>query len=331
MSRKNKGFTLLELIVSLAIIVSVMFAFFKIYNSSIRVNTKNDRDIKALNLAQSELENLRNQIKNLGDKDEINIGGQIINLKELDKETINYEKNYTDEEQMNERIYEISLTLDKSDVIGKMYLFDINIDVNLKDKYFSKRDTKLYTSILSNVTSNTVKPPGPPTEDENPPEEEPNFKNGVAFLRYQNNNLVRGHDISIPEQTRSFATNGSNINKISIYFKKETNINKEYIDIYTKINGKSEVIRTYDEQLFKEIMYYPCKSIRFDLNTYNGGNVNTTINNIKINGKQVSSSISSTENKYYDFKLDESGDFELEFEIISNNFENPHFTVIFGK
>ncbi len=62
-NKSNKGFTLLELLVSLTIITFILFAFFRIINTTTRVNTKNDRDIKALNIAQTEVENLRNQIK----------------------------------------------------------------------------------------------------------------------------------------------------------------------------------------------------------------------------------------------------------------------------
>lgn len=58
-----KGFTLIELIVALSIISILSLSFFKILNSSIKYNTKNEKDIKALNIAQSEIENLRREIK----------------------------------------------------------------------------------------------------------------------------------------------------------------------------------------------------------------------------------------------------------------------------
>lgn len=72
-NKYSKGFTLLELLVSLSIITLILISFFKVYNSTIRVNTKNDIDIKALNLAQSEIENLRNQIKSKEDNEDIEI------------------------------------------------------------------------------------------------------------------------------------------------------------------------------------------------------------------------------------------------------------------
>ena len=51
----NKGFTLLELLISLSIITIILLAFSTIIISSIKGNTKNDKDINALNLAQSEI------------------------------------------------------------------------------------------------------------------------------------------------------------------------------------------------------------------------------------------------------------------------------------
>lgn len=62
--KQNKGFTLIELLVALAIVGIILLAFFASINSTIRMDAKNDRDIKALNIAQSEIENLRTYIKN---------------------------------------------------------------------------------------------------------------------------------------------------------------------------------------------------------------------------------------------------------------------------
>lgn len=73
MKSNNKGFTLLELLVALSIIGLCMFAFFRIIDTSTKVNTKNDRDIKALNIGQSEIENLRNQVKLKGENEYLEI------------------------------------------------------------------------------------------------------------------------------------------------------------------------------------------------------------------------------------------------------------------
>lgn len=63
MKKNNSGFTLIELIVSLSILSIMMVGFFTIVNTGTKSNTKNEKDIVALNLVQSEIENLRKQIK----------------------------------------------------------------------------------------------------------------------------------------------------------------------------------------------------------------------------------------------------------------------------
>lgn len=61
--KNNKGFTLIELIIALSVISIILMAFYSIINSSIKHNVKNEKDIKSLNIAQSEIESLRNEIK----------------------------------------------------------------------------------------------------------------------------------------------------------------------------------------------------------------------------------------------------------------------------
>ena len=85
--KKNKGFTLIELLVALAIVGIILLAFFRSVDSTNRMNAKNDRDIKALNIAQSEIENLRNQIKNGGQLDKIKIE-DVIDILEIKNEIL---------------------------------------------------------------------------------------------------------------------------------------------------------------------------------------------------------------------------------------------------
>lgn len=180
--KKEKGFTLIELLVALAIVGIILLAFFKSIDSTTRINTKNDRDIKALNIAQSEIENLRNQIKNheqlekLEIKDVINILENEIeyeyneNLKKLniyltnipeipdyninDDDNINYDIVY--KKSIDGKEFEIYLDISKSEVNTEnsnvntgMYLYTINIKVESfnedpnKDNYFSKKETKI--------------------------------------------------------------------------------------------------------------------------------------------------------------------------------------------
>ena len=177
--KQDKGFTLIELLVALAIVGIILLAFFTSINSTIRMDAKNDRDIKALNIAQSEIENLRNQIKNheqlekLEIKDVINILENEIeyeyneNLKKLniyltnipddninDDDNINYDIVY--KKSIDGKEFEIYLDISKSEVNTEnsnvntgMYLYTINIKVESfnedpnKDNYFSKKETKI--------------------------------------------------------------------------------------------------------------------------------------------------------------------------------------------
>lgn len=89
--KKSKGFTLIELLVALSIVMIILLTFFKVIDNTTKMNVKNDIDIRALKLAKSEVENLRNQIKNYGQLENIEI-----------KDVISILKNKT----TNEPIYE---------------------------------------------------------------------------------------------------------------------------------------------------------------------------------------------------------------------------------
>ena len=146
---KSKGFTLIELLVSLAIVGTILLAFFKIIDSTNRMNVKNDRDIKALNIAQSEIENLRSQIKEKSGNNERKLFVYDNSLDSNDKKIeISFDKK-------NEyfRIYEdadikYKICLDiKREIVAEDtfndYIYTINITVQLEDKYFSKKITEI--------------------------------------------------------------------------------------------------------------------------------------------------------------------------------------------
>ncbi|MCC0661712.1 prepilin-type N-terminal cleavage/methylation domain-containing protein [Clostridioides sp. ZZV14-6154] len=59
----EKGFSLIEVLVAMAIMGIILFAFFNIINTNEKANTKNEADISSLNYVQSEIENLREKIK----------------------------------------------------------------------------------------------------------------------------------------------------------------------------------------------------------------------------------------------------------------------------
>lgn len=64
--KNKKGFTLIELLTCLGIITIISLGFFKFINGTINMNLKNEKDIQAINIAQSEIEKIRESIKSNG-------------------------------------------------------------------------------------------------------------------------------------------------------------------------------------------------------------------------------------------------------------------------
>lgn len=129
----NKGFTLLELLISLSIITIILLAFSTIIISSIKGNTKNDKDISALNLAQSEIEILRKQIKD--GKTDFNDEPYI---KEIDGKKFEVK---------------LSVSESKEDTSSQYTLYEVYVSVEAKQEneendYFSKKHTELVTEVL---------------------------------------------------------------------------------------------------------------------------------------------------------------------------------------
>lgn len=181
MQKNNKGFTLLELLISLSIISIIFVTFYIFLNNSIKTNGKNEIDIKSLNIAQSEIENLRQQIKSktsesnlkikLSDTENIIISSDNnSNTKWVDNgenekleliDTGIY-KNYSGKDEKNQNNYSIirytrSNDIDKfyvnlkifREYIGFRYLYKIIVTVNYQEEYLSKKVTTLTTEILS--------------------------------------------------------------------------------------------------------------------------------------------------------------------------------------
>ena len=256
-NKSNKGFTLLELLVSLTIITFILFAFFRIINTTTRVNTKNDRDIKALNIAQTEVENLRNQIKTkLSESNERKLYIYNDLKRELDKkEEIEFINNVSEKtylrilknENGSENRYNIKLNIKRELIQGNKKYTDLNlihsafndykyiidkIEVKLEDKFFSKKITRLNNiQILASNSSSIEEVSG----------EGENYLTYCLKIAYESFNNIENkelYNLIMIEQIKG--------NKTLLEISKEQNI-----DILTiknqlyKINNKiNEVIST---------------------------------------------------------------------------------------
>lgn len=140
--KKNnkKGFTLLELLVSISIISILLLAFLTIILSSIKVNTKNDKDISALYIAQSEIEVVRKQIKD-GNTSFVNSENKSL--------VINDTLGNLYYKEIDGKRFEVRFYLDKS---LESNLYNLRVIVKSKsmdteDDYFSKKTTELVTQV----------------------------------------------------------------------------------------------------------------------------------------------------------------------------------------
>lgn len=144
--KKNKGFTLIELLVALSIVGIILLSFFKVIDNTTKINVKNDIDIKALKLAKSEIENLRNNIKNKTLSENTDINNIIQNEKEVSNESI---KPYI--KSIDGKEFQVSLNIiSKSKVYAQnktldtgLYMYKINIKVEACDTYFSRKSAEL--------------------------------------------------------------------------------------------------------------------------------------------------------------------------------------------
>lgn len=139
-TNNKKGFTLLELLVSISIISILLLAFLTIILSSIKVNTKNDKDISALHIAQSEIEVVRKQIKD-GNTSFVNSENKGL--------VINNTLGNLYYKEIDGKRFEVRFYLDKS---LESNLYNLRVIVKSKsmdteDDYFSKKTTELVTQV----------------------------------------------------------------------------------------------------------------------------------------------------------------------------------------
>lgn len=150
----NKGFTLLELLISLSIITIILLAFSTIIISSIKGNTKNDKDINALNLAQSEIEIVRKQIKD-GKTSFKNSKNETLEFNSISDSIENTENIYY--KDVDGKNFEVKFYISKNDEYlgGSLYKLWVRIkskqkdeEDNWEDDYFSKKYTELITEVF---------------------------------------------------------------------------------------------------------------------------------------------------------------------------------------
>lgn len=126
--KRNKGFTLIEILIALSIISIITMALFTAIASTVKGNIKSEVNIKLMNMAQSEIENIRQLIKEekpiilIDDINksevEVTIGNKLV----INKKNKNDTKNY----------YE-SILITKENITGgniSNYLYTIKVIVN---------------------------------------------------------------------------------------------------------------------------------------------------------------------------------------------------------
>lgn len=154
--KKNKGFTLVELLVSIAILSILTIAFSKVSISAIKGNSKNNIDIGSMNIAQGEIENIRSQLKKYSGEDPLVLtsveGEEIRESIEDNKIPENVKEGFS---RINNSVsYNIKIELKKAKNNDSTYLglYDIKVSVVPDENkgYFSKKTTELFTQIRIN-------------------------------------------------------------------------------------------------------------------------------------------------------------------------------------
>lgn len=151
--KNNKGVTLLEVIISVALISTISIGLFMTIDNTKISNTKNDKDLKAMDIAQSEIEYI---IRDIKDGDEIlNLGDKEIKLDEIkliqnNNKSKKLSAKYYKEHGENDN-YEVKVWLGKikerQQIRKEYYIYSVEVGVKSKSD-LSKREVKLQTEIL---------------------------------------------------------------------------------------------------------------------------------------------------------------------------------------
>lgn len=136
--KKRDGFTLIEVIVAISIISILTMGLYSTLNTVIKVNSKNEQDINALQLAQSQVESIRVQIKN---------GETEFKLKDKDNNDLFIEINSTSSYKKNisSKIYDVQVDVSKDLNSG---LYKVIVKTKSENTNSSKKETKIVTEIF---------------------------------------------------------------------------------------------------------------------------------------------------------------------------------------
>lgn len=327
---------MIELLVAMSIISLIALVFFSTVNNSIKSNAKNEKDIKSLQLVQSEMERLINDIKQ-DKKLEVHddISG-IYESIEFKKDVDGIDKsNKTYKLKSNGDVYNLNLSMNRMSItIGNENIYKYNIDISsrldnivdgLSNRELSNKETKIKTSVISRLDN---------TEDEVIPEFN---KEGTVFVKYQVDQLGFGDDINKIYDI----TNNQNvikpgeINKFKIrYYEREGN--KVGLEAWVNEKYYTPHISEWNDR-FSNSKFYMVPAIKLHLNTWgaSSSDVKTTLQNIKINGiLQTDIMSNQTQDEHILYFNDISNEIILEFDLdlrdINKN-KRPHFNIVFGK
>lgn len=136
--KKKEGFTLVEVIVAMSIISILCLGLYSVVNMSIKVNSKNENDIKALQLAQSQVESIRAQLKN---------GETKLALKDKDNNDVFIDIDVTSSYKKNigSKIYDVQINITKDLNSG---LYKVIVKTKSENVNSSKKETKIVTEIF---------------------------------------------------------------------------------------------------------------------------------------------------------------------------------------
>lgn len=163
--KKESGFTLIEILVALTIVSIISMTFFTIINMTTRKNAKNEKDIQAMDIAQSQIEYLIKEIKNnrYANEDYIKFDfdengklsimksdNYIYKLSENLFTSTSFEVKYKGNENTR---YVVNLKLNRENMNNKnnekppIYLYNINVNVTPKTD-LTNRNIKVETKVL---------------------------------------------------------------------------------------------------------------------------------------------------------------------------------------